>query len=365
MDVCLSSALRPEKTKWSFAIAAWRGKMVPPPVIWLKVWMANGAVQAEVQCVAPEDVADPVAADDHQLETDFFGDRLQTGRAHLTRRADAEPLAGDNKRLPSVDTFTKVRHQVAEGADPPALIEPVQALRDTVVGGSDLVGVDGVQLLPRHLRVPEDQDLPPDQAAATVGRRGLGLHLACPRSSGLWPGWLDRRHWADASILAYCSFFGASRSRTASAAASVDSSPPRSRVVHRARTAASTASSIAAAAGSAPRWRSISAPDRMAPSGFAIPLPACLGADPCTGSNRPRRESGLMLPDGARPSPPTSCDVRSLRMSPNMFEVTSTSKRLGSLTSCMAATSTKRCSASIPFNWSRSSVKTRCHRSCA
>jgi hypothetical protein len=37
MLVCFSSAALPVKTKWSFAIAAWRGKIVSPPVIWLKV----------------------------------------------------------------------------------------------------------------------------------------------------------------------------------------------------------------------------------------------------------------------------------------------------------------------------------------
>ena len=42
-----SSASRPVKTKWSFAIAHWRGKIVSPPVIWLKVWIANGAVPSE------------------------------------------------------------------------------------------------------------------------------------------------------------------------------------------------------------------------------------------------------------------------------------------------------------------------------
>lgn len=47
MDVCLSFISRPLKTKWSFAIAAWRGWMRSPPVIRLKVWIANGAVPSD------------------------------------------------------------------------------------------------------------------------------------------------------------------------------------------------------------------------------------------------------------------------------------------------------------------------------
>ena len=47
MAVCLSSSSLPVKTKWSLATAAWRGKMLLPPVIWLKVWMANGAVPSD------------------------------------------------------------------------------------------------------------------------------------------------------------------------------------------------------------------------------------------------------------------------------------------------------------------------------
>ena len=39
-----SSAGLEVNTKWSLAIAACRGSIVLPPVIWLKVWMANGAV---------------------------------------------------------------------------------------------------------------------------------------------------------------------------------------------------------------------------------------------------------------------------------------------------------------------------------
>ena len=45
--VCLSSASLRVKTKWSFAIAIWRGRIVSPPVIPLKVWMEKGAVPSE------------------------------------------------------------------------------------------------------------------------------------------------------------------------------------------------------------------------------------------------------------------------------------------------------------------------------
>src|SRR5437867_6628268 len=47
MSVCLSSASRRLKTKWSFAIAIWRGRITSPPVISLKVWIANGAVPSD------------------------------------------------------------------------------------------------------------------------------------------------------------------------------------------------------------------------------------------------------------------------------------------------------------------------------
>jgi hypothetical protein len=47
MPVCFSSAATPVKTKWSLAIAACRGSMAFPPVIWLKVWMEKGAVPSE------------------------------------------------------------------------------------------------------------------------------------------------------------------------------------------------------------------------------------------------------------------------------------------------------------------------------
>ena len=56
-------------------------------------------VQAEVERIAPEDVAHVLAADDHHLEAGFFGDALESGRAHLARGADREPVAGNQERL--------------------------------------------------------------------------------------------------------------------------------------------------------------------------------------------------------------------------------------------------------------------------
>src|SRR6516162_2003538 len=47
MLVCFSSASTPVNTKWSFAMAIWRGQIAAPPVIWLNVWIENGAVPSE------------------------------------------------------------------------------------------------------------------------------------------------------------------------------------------------------------------------------------------------------------------------------------------------------------------------------
>jgi hypothetical protein len=42
----------------------------------------------------------------------------------------------------------------------------VEALRNAVIRRGDLVGVDGVELLARNLRVPEDERAASDQVAA-------------------------------------------------------------------------------------------------------------------------------------------------------------------------------------------------------
>ena len=51
--------------------------------------------------------------------------------------------------------------------------------------------------------------------------------------------------------------------------------------------------------------------------------------------------------EGSIPIEPVSIAASSLRMSPNMFSVTITSKWRGAATSCMAALSTSRCSSSM------------------
>src|SRR5436190_8813662 len=126
------------------------------------------------------------------------------------------------------------------------------------------------------------------------------------------------------------------------------SSPSRARsAVRRPRSSAeSTAASIAAASSPIARpWRSIMAADRNVASGFAAPCPAMSGADPWTGSNRPG-PSPPRLADGSIPRDPVSIADSSLRMSPNMFSVRTTSKWAGLETSCIAALSTSMCSSS-------------------
>src|SRR6202030_336342 len=317
-------------------------------------------VEAQVQRVAAKNIASPVAAHDQEIEPDLLGDGLETVRTHFTRGADPEALPGNHEGLAAMHALPKVGHQIAEGAEPPSLVEPVQALRDTVIRRRDLVGIDGVQLLPGNFRIPEDQGPPAHELIAAY--RCLDRRDGRPRGrrgARLLTRRLDRVHEArDDSTLSR-------RSSTASAAVVVLRGPPRSLVVRRSRAADITAASICSAPAASPRCLSIIAAARIAPTGFAMLLPACLGADPCTGSNSPRRLSGLMFADGAWPRPPTSSDARSLRMSPNMLLVTTTSKRPGSLTSCIAAASTKRCSASMSDAACRSSAKTRCQRSCA
>jgi hypothetical protein len=69
----------------------------------------------------------------------------------------------------------EVGHQVAEGTHLPALVEAIETLRDAVIRGGDLVRVDGVELLPRNLRVPEDERAASNQVAAVLrpfGRLG-------------------------------------------------------------------------------------------------------------------------------------------------------------------------------------------------
>ena len=134
-------------------------------------------VQAEVERVAPEDVAHVVPADDDELEPDFLGDALQSRGAHLARGSDREAVAGDDERLARMHALAKVGEEVAEGAFLPPLVERVEALGDAVGRRGDLVGVDRVELAARCLGVPEDERPAADETARV--RRG---EVGGPRS---------------------------------------------------------------------------------------------------------------------------------------------------------------------------------------
>ena len=125
-----------------------------------------------------------------------------------------------------------------------------------------------------------------------------------------------------------------------SVASAVLAVPPRSRVRRPSCSARSTADSTAAASASRPRpWRSSIATDPNMASGLAIPCPAMSGAEPWTGSNTGRVRAGRRRGWrwAAGPSEPVITDASSLRMSPNMFSVTITSKWRGAVTSFIAA----------------------------
>ena len=76
---------------------------------------------------------------------------------------------------------------------------------------------------------------------------------------------------------------------------------------------------------------SSSASERSIAVGFAAPVPAMSGAEPCTGSKIPGPASPR-LADEARPRPPVTAAATSERMSPKVFSITSTSKDSGSVT---------------------------------
>ena len=157
-------------------------------------------MQSEVERIAAEDVPHVRAADDHHLETGFFRHTFQSGRAHLARGADREPVAGDDEGLPAVHAGAEAGHQVAEGPGFPALVQGIEALRHAVGGGSDLIGVNRVEL-PGQARagkahgIPEDERRPGDQAAA-AGRRSFarGLRQRAGVDARLQPGGLYRVH---------------------------------------------------------------------------------------------------------------------------------------------------------------------------
>ncbi len=157
-------------------------------------------VQPEIERIAAEDVPHVRAADDHHLEAGFFRDPLQSGRAHLARGTDREAVAGDDEGLATVHAGAKAGHQIAEGPRFPALVQRVEALRHAVGRGRNLIGINRVEL-PREARagkthrIPEDERLPGDQAAA-ARRRPLarGLRQRVRVDARLQPGGLYRVH---------------------------------------------------------------------------------------------------------------------------------------------------------------------------
>ena len=79
-----------------------------------------------------------------------------------------------------------------------------------------------------------------------------------------------------------------------------------------------------------------------------MPLPAMSGAEPCTGSNMDgKRRSGSRLALAARPMLPMMIAEMSLRMSPNRFDPTTTSKLSGRRMKSIAAASTSSDSVSM------------------
>ena len=140
-----------------------------------------------------------------------------------------------------------------------------------------------------------------------------------------------------------------SRSITASANRCVATAEPgaaTSAVATRCSSAASSAFSTRNASASSSRWRSIITADSTTADGFAMSLPAIVGALPCTASKIATSApmfatSAPMFAPGAKPRPPTRPDVRSDRMSPFMLDVTITSNASGVRTSWCAQASTR------------------------
>ena len=90
-------------------------------------------------------------------------------------------------------------------------------------------------------------------------------------------------------------------------------------------------------------------PSRTSPAGWPCRCPRCRApsrARARTGRGRPPPSEAL----GSIPSEPVSMAASSLRMSPNRFSVTITSKSAGRETSCIAALSTSRCSSGTSGN---------------
>ena len=76
-----------------------------------------------------------------------------------------------------------------------------------------------------------------------------------------------------------------------------------------------------------PIWTSIITAPSKSPEGFAMPLPAMSGAEPCTASNMAK--STPMFDDPPSPTEPVISAAMSEMMSPYRFGVTMTSKLCG------------------------------------
>ena len=131
-------------------------------------------MEAEVEGIAAEDVAHPVAADDDELEALLLRNAFQARGTHLPGGADGEALARDEEGFAAMDALPEIRHEVAEGARLPALVEGIEAFRDTIGGGSDLVGVDRVALPAGPRGIPDDERLPADDMRRAARGRGIG-----------------------------------------------------------------------------------------------------------------------------------------------------------------------------------------------
>src|SRR5699024_5903371 len=91
-----------------------------------------------------------------------------------------------------------------------------------------------------------------------------------------------------------------------------------------------------------PKKSNIWLTDQIDAKGLATPLTAISGADPCTGSNiEGYFFSACQFAPAASPIPPAEAAPTSVKISPNNLEVTTTSKRAGSIIICIAAASTK------------------------
>src|SRR5579864_884654 len=154
-------------------------------------------MEPEVERVPAKDVAHVLATDNHELETYLFGDALEARRAHLAGRPNRESVAGDDERLAAVHARAKIRHQIPERARLPALVEGVQALRNAVGRGRDLIRVDRVELLRvrRRLGVPENERPP---AHDLRGHRGVTAPVrigqTVSRDTGLQAGRTNHMH---------------------------------------------------------------------------------------------------------------------------------------------------------------------------